>query len=163
MATFTDAKRLAAHQRQRAQRIYKSIEAASQSAAIIARDEAIKLTSGNVKQATLTAAGHPFARRRGLGGRVGMRGGRSVMASYPLTPINAQTGSLRRSWRIFRRPHGKGSVGFVMQNVSPHAIAIRPGGSRRVVDRRFFAELNKRTLPKIRKRNLDLWRAALKG
>lgn len=165
MATFTDASKLAAHQRQRAQRVYRSIEAASEAAAMIARDEAIKLTSGTTSQETLTRAGHPYARRRGLGGRTGRvnGGGKSTMAAYPLLPINRQSGSLQRGWRIFRRYRGKGGVGFVMQNVSPHAVAIRPGGSRHVVDRRFFAELNRRVIPKIRKKQLDLWRAALKG
>jgi hypothetical protein len=166
MATFTRAGDLARHQRERTERLYRSILAASEESARIAREEAEKLTSGTTSTRELTQAGHPFARARGanrFGGRG--RGTVSLMRSYPLVPINEQSGRLRRSWRIFRRRDPeKGSVAFQLQNIAPESkYVLAPGGTARMIDRGFWNELNRRVLPKIRRKHLDIWRAALRG
>ena len=164
MTTFTSAAALARHQRERSERIYRSMLAASQESARIAREAAEKLTSGTVNSADLRRAGHPFAKRRAAA-RFGARGvgGASAMRSFPLTPINAQTGRLRRSWRIFRRPGAeKGSIAFLLQNMSPQSkYVLAPGGTSRMIDRQFWQELDRVVLPKVRRKHLDLWRGAI--
>ena len=164
MATFTDARKLAAHQRARARRLqygYTSIDAASREAAEIAREEAERLTSGPRRTARdLRRAGHPFRRNRlrAIGRRGG--GGLSLMAAWPLLPIGRQSGRLRRSFRIFRRGDGV----WRMQNIAPHSPAVlAPGGTKNMVRRGFWEELNRRTIRKVRQKRLELWRAGLKG
>lgn len=156
MATFRDPAALARAQRERARRLkhgYTSIDAASQAAAAIAQGKAIELTSGTVSARELARAGHPFARK---GSRKRAKAGRLL----PALPINAQRGRVRRGWRVFQGRAGH----FVLQNIEPAArYVLAPGGTKTMVDRRFWRELNRQTLPEIRAKRLSLWRAALKG
>ena len=118
--------------------------------------EAQALTKGGVKQSVLTAAGHPFRknRLRGIASKIGGKG-RSLMASFPLVPINIQTGKLHRSWRIFTR-RGGDTVVYRLQNLAKHGkFVLRPGGTKHMTDRGFWAELQRRVIPKARKLSRD--------
>lgn len=159
MARFTSASDLAKHQRRRADTARRSMDATTREQAQIALKEAQVLTKGGTKQSVLTAAGHPFrkSRLRGIASKIGGKG-RSLMASFPLLPINFQTGRLYRSWRVFARRTGD-TVAYRLQNMAKHGkFVLRPGGTKYMVDRGFWAELQRRVIPKARKLSRDALR-----
>lgn len=152
MGTYRDARDLAKRQRERAKGIRRSMDQASREQAELALKEAQKLTSGTTKQATLTAAGHPFRknRLRSIGKKIA-RSTKSTFASFPLLPINRQTGDLYRAWRIFARKTGESMV-YRLQNMSRHGkFVLNPGGTKNMTDRGFWVELQRRVIPKARK------------
>lgn len=165
MVTTRSAADLAGINRQRLARLTqgsRSMTAGSHQAAKIAQAEAVKLSQGTTSSAALRAAGHPFAKKRSLGrlGRLGdrSRAGAAVFASYPLLPINRQSGRLARSWRVIRAGDG-----YRLQNFAPESkFVLRRGGTRYMVDRRFWDELHRRALPKVRREILTGWREALR-
>lgn len=162
MATFTDARLLSAHQKARARRLkegYTSIDAATRAGAEIVQADAVKLTSGATRtQKQLRQAGHPFARSGGRLGRIGQ-----VFQAFPLLPIGQMSGDLKNKWRVFARAVGSETV-YRLQNMSPQArFVLSPGGTSRMVDRGFWRELNRVTQEKVKRKRLELWRAALKG
>ena len=133
MATFTDAGKLANHQRNRQAQRKRSLVTSTKSAAELARTVAIDLTSGTVSAATLRQL-RPFARdakrRRG---------------TLPTTPINAHTGGVRSGWRIFATGDG-----WRLQNMNAHAkYVLRPGGTRYMIDRKFWQRLREETYSRI--------------
>ena len=136
MATFTDAGKLANHQRNRQAQRKQSLLTSTKSAAELARTVAIDLTSGTVSAATLRQL-RPFARdakrRRG---------------TLPTTPINAHTGGVRSGWRIFAT--GGVRSGWRLQNMNAHAkYVLRPGGTRYMIDRKFWQRLREETYTRI--------------
>lgn len=152
MATFRDPRQLASHQRTRASRVRRSMDMCSREQAELALKEAKILTSGTTAQSTLTAAGHPFRkdRLRGIGQRIAATG-RSLLSSFPLLPINQQSGALLRGWRIFTRFSSSGPI-YRLQNIARNRqFVLMPGGTKHMVDRGFWAELNRRVLPKARR------------
>lgn len=113
-----------------------------------------ELTAGSITTAELRAAGHPFARRklsrRGfLRERVG-RGQRLVSRhsfgqSFPLLPINRQSGKLQRSLsvRVNRATATEQDIAF--HATAPYAkYILAPGGTRLMVARGFRQEMNRR-------------------
>lgn len=120
--------------------------------------EAVKLTSGSHRtKKDLRKAGHPFKRD----GRLGRLG--AVFQTWPLLPIGQMSSDLVNKWRIFRRSTSDGTA-FRLQNLSSHArYVLAPGGTKRMVDRQFWQQLNTRTKAKVKQAQLTLFRAALKG
>lgn len=127
------------------------MDQASREQSELALKEAQKLTSGTTSKAALRAAGHPFRknRLRSIGKK--LSGTKSTFASFPLLPINRQTGALYRAWRIFQR-HTSGGLIFRLQNMSRHGkFVLNPGGTKNMTDRGFWVELQRRVIPKARK------------
>jgi hypothetical protein len=135
MATFTDAKSLAAHQRRRAAKVRRSLFVEHKAVVEAMQEEARRLTSGTVSSETLRAMGHPFARKATKGRRKGAQRG-----SLPRLPINRQTGDLQKSLRVFRRWQGN-TVAYQLQFTSPHSVVLTPGGTDRMVARGFWSAM----------------------
>ena len=146
MPTFTDPRALARHMKQRGQIIRRAVFAETEDTANEALRIAHRLTSGVYRQEQFNRMGHPFARRfrpesRGIGRRYGHAG------TFPLLPINVQSGRLRRSFRKLRRPgRDKGEVVWIITNTAPHArFILSPTGTRHMIPRPFWAELSRQT------------------
>lgn len=136
MATFHDSKALSASQARRFAHVDRVIRAEHRRLVEQMLGHAVAQTSGPISSATLRALGHPFGRGRGrINAKGRMRIGPKGVA--PKLPINAQTGELRRSWRITRKPVATGQV-FELAPTSPHAIVLAPGGTKRMVARGFW-------------------------
>lgn len=136
MGTHRDDVSLIAAQRNRFARMERALRIEHAKLAGEMRDVAIDQTSGAISSAELARRGHPFGRGRG---RINAKGRMRVglKGIVPKLPINAQTGELRRSWRLMRRPSASGQV-LQLQPTSPHAIVLRPGGTRNMVARGFW-------------------------
>jgi hypothetical protein len=156
MATFHDPKSLAIHQRRRAEKVRRSLAIAAQGMVNDMKQEALRLTSGTVSSDTLRAMGHPYARRRTQGRR---RGGQR--GSLPRLPINVQTGTLRKSLRVFKRTSHRG-ISWQLQFTSPHAIVLSPGGTSTMVARGFWAAMKQHYNQKAKRRMLQAYRMAHK-
>jgi len=131
--------------RQRYPNIARNVQTRTLRVAKIARDEAIKLTSGGVSSQQLAQMGHPFGRNapsaRAKGRRIGkMRG------SLPRLPINRQTGELQQSLQIMLRSTTDGTRFFV-QFTSPHAIVLIPGGTQKMAARGFWTAFHRKMKP----------------
>lgn len=158
MAKFTSSRKLAESQARRFARVQRSLLIEHAQLAAEMKDIAYDLTSGGISSATLRRLGHPFGRGRG---RVSKGTARvTVRGSAPRLPINVQSGQLRRSWRLIRRRTGSVQV-FQLQPTSPHAIVLRPGGTRKMVARGFwtrmraeFKRANRTTIQRMRYRAL---------
>lgn len=147
MGTYRKSASLASAQARRFSRIERSIQIEHRRLAEEMLGVAIQQTSGQISSAELRRRGHPFG--RGMGRRNlkrGLRGG--VRGVAPKLPINAQTGALRRSWRLFRRTAAHGLV-YQLQPTHPHAIVLLPGGTKRMVARGFWTTMRQ----EFRKRN----------
>lgn len=141
MATFHSPQALVNHQRQRMRKVKRSVLVAHEKAVQEIKAEAVRLTSGTAKPSG------QFARNR--------RNRRGVL---PLLPINLQTGRLQRSLRVFKRGEA-----WQLQFTARHsAFVLRPGGTRLMVDRKFWQALRKFSLPLQRRRLLEAKRAAEK-
>lgn len=173
MATFHDARKLAAHIRRRAAHLRRSADFVTRESAEVAAAEARKLSEGRkVSARDLRRAGHPYAknRLRRLGDRrrgtsTGPSAAPSLFSSWPLTPLNQRSGRLARSWRVFRRAGGgaDGETVYRLQNVSPESrFLLRRGGTKRMVDRQFWEALSRRTVPALRRKAREAQRAALR-
>lgn len=162
MPTFTDPRALVRHQKQRVEKVRRSIESSSGDVADFSKKEAIKLTSGTKTTQELRRAGHPYAKRRKLEARTGKGkgGAAATFATFPLLPVNAQTKRIQKGFRIFRRRQGKDFI-WITQNIEPHSkFALRPGGTKFVRDRMFWAELRRRTERYARRHVVKAWRDA---
>jgi len=164
MANFTSAQALINHRQAQLRRLKHgrtSIDAASKAAAEIAKMEAVTLTSGPTRaEGELARAGHPFRKQRLLSIGRKIKGGASAMSSYPLLPIGRKQNKVVRGWRIFRIREGV----YRLQNIDPVSkFVLAPGGTKRMVSRQFWQEMNRRVVPKIRKARQELLRLALKG
>jgi hypothetical protein len=107
-----------------------------------------ELTSGGISSRELARRGHPYARlgsgRRGTSKSYAKRFGRG---EAPLLPINNQTARLNRSVTLYRRSSAytlEESVGFDSAKAGPSIYAVSPQGTRYVVPRGIWVELNKR-------------------
>lgn len=136
MATFRDPKALAASQARRFADIERFIHTEHRRLVDEMMQVAIQQTSGPISSAELRRRGHPFGRGRG---RIDAKGRMRIgsKGAAPKLPINVQSGELRRSWQITRRPSATGQV-FQLQPTSPHAIVLSPGGTRNMVARGFW-------------------------
>lgn len=136
MATYRNSHALAASQARRFARLERSIKIAHKDLADKMMAHAQDQTSGPISSKQLAAMGHPFGRGAG---RITAKGKLRVTArgSAPLLPINKQSGELKRSWRLFRRNTASGQM-FQLQPTSPHAIVLRPGGTKKMVARGFW-------------------------
>ena len=156
MATFQSASALAAHQRQRARNVKRSLQIAAASMVEEQKQEAIRLTSGDVSSAQLRREGHPFGRSfTGNRRRGRQRGTRARL------PINKQSGELQKSLRVFRRISGEG-VTFQLQFTSPHAVVLSPGGTSKMVARGFWTALRKHYHQRAKRKLIQAWRLAHK-
>ncbi len=146
MPKFTDPRALSGHIRRRGEVIRRAVFAETEDTANEALRTAQRLTSGPYRQEQFNRMGHPFARRfnpasKGIGRRFFHAG------VFPLLPINAQSGQLRRSFRKLRRPgRDKSEVVFIITNTAPHArFILSPTGTRYQVPRPFWKELTRLT------------------
>ena len=161
MATYTSPAVYAGALRRREATVRRSVLVTHEENVERTKQEARRLASGHVSSRTLTLLGHPFG--RGYAGY--SRASSGFLRRYPPKvaiaplPINTQTGELLRSLRVFRRSIG-GATAFQIQFTSPHAIAVRPGGTRRVIDRGFWQALRAFYEPMAHKRNIEALRAA---
>jgi len=139
MATFTNPRQLASHQRRRAQNVRRSLTIEAASLVRGQKEEALKLTSGTVSTKRLSQMGHPFGRMTTGNKRKGrMRG------TLARLPINRQTGRLQQSLRVFHRYEG-GNVVWRLQFMAPHGkFVLARGGTRKMVARGFWTALRKR-------------------
>lgn len=162
MAVFHSAKALANHQQARFERVHRKVRVLHAEMAEFSRVDALKLTSGDISSKELARRGHPFGRKKfGAGGKVQrssykrfrltMHAG-GLVISTPKLPINAQTGRLQRSLRVFRRSLSTGQV-LDIQFTARHAtFVLSPTGTKRMVPRGFWPEMKR--LSRIHHRNL---------
>jgi hypothetical protein len=112
------------------------------------QEDHFEFTKGQVKEKTLRAMGHPFAREGNASrGNQNRKLGRRSIAALP---INEQTGALRQS---FRR-HDVGGKDLVtrMSFDTPYAkFVLSPTGTRKMIARGFYTSGGK--LGIIRKRH----------
>jgi len=167
MGTYHSPQALAAAQRRKIAATIRSLKIEHWELGKTMAYEAAMLTSGGIRSDALARMGHPFGRGKGRksirvgatpfvtqgkkGAKMTMKGGQrhrvnlsgNVAMSAPLLPINVQTGRLLRGWRLMPRPSGATQT-LILQNVSPESkFVLRPGGTRRMVDRGFWKELKK--------------------
>jgi hypothetical protein len=110
-----------------------------------------ELLSGTTSTRELTNAGHPFARkklsRRGYrrtrdgfakGARMSEKMRLGAGASFPLLPINKQTGRLAKSARIRAVTPPPGGQSWQLGYTAPYApFILGPRGTRKMVGRGF--------------------------
>jgi hypothetical protein len=105
-----------------------------------------ELTSGSIPTETFIALGHPLG-RTGAGRMRGIsdlaRQALKFRGSVPLLPINRQTGDLQESLKV------EGPIGsdkrYIVGFTAPYApFVLSPTGTRLMVPRGFFQELERR-------------------
>ena len=99
------------------------------------------LTKGTLSTKQLRKDGHPFARQNGGGrGVVGKGARKGIKKSRPVLPINKQTGKLRNS---FYKVSTKTLFGGRSDKMGFRAyyarFVLRPGGTRKMIDRGFYS------------------------
>lgn len=140
MATHKSATALKIAQAKRFANFVGDIHEAHKALVEAAHDDAQELTSGTVTAKQLRREGHPFGRSFSGTQRGGNARGRR---RRPRLPINRQTGHLQRS-RYLSGPTG-GNKRYRLGHNAPHArFVLRPGGTRFMVDRGYFAEIRSR-------------------
>lgn len=104
--------------------------------AIRMKKEMIASTSGGISTLQLRRMDHPFARRH--------KWGKNNPIPVPLTPINAQTGALRQSYYDYFSRVGGMQFMWTFGFAIPYAgYVLAPGGTRYMVDRRYWDSLAK--------------------
>jgi hypothetical protein len=108
------------------------------------RNDALELTSGNVKTRELIKMGHPFARRIVIFQNGKKFAGRQ-RGTLPVLPINVQTGVLRRSLSIKTLWRNIRGESYGMFFGAPYAkYILAKSGTSKMVARLFQAEIKKR-------------------
>lgn len=159
MRHFTSATQLANAHLQDMARMRYNVKRMIESIGDAAEKDMYELTSGRISTRQLTALGHPYARTgRSVKNSAGrMRGASKVgiqtvskiigTVAVPRLPINRQSGRLRSS--IYRRQVEsddvyKVTVGFNPTIAGSSLYVVQRGGTRRMIDRRFWEEIERR-------------------
>jgi len=127
MGHYTDPRALARAQRRRFDAVKRSVESAHAQVAESCEHHARFLTSGQITPEERRYLDYPYARRHG-------------QPLLPLLAINLVTGQLQRSLRLFKRITA-GRIVWRLQFTSPHAIVLRPQGTRYMFARKFWESL----------------------
>lgn len=133
--SFTDPHAWARHKKAQLRKIPRSVRAADEKQAELARKDAHALVSGTVPHEVIQRQ-HPFSRRRPGGMR--------------RLPINVNKDRLRRSLRKVSRTVGGARVKDIFFTARHARFVLARGGTRTMVARGYMAEMNRR----IRRRRL---------
>lgn len=154
MATFSSPREYENHLRRKANRVQRSLKVNEKRDVDMMQSLAQYYVSGRMTASAQRFFGHPFARsyrsrEKNLKNTIfavhdqkfGSITEIGKTVRQLTLPINQQTGELKRSLRVFKRQVG-GTFAFYIQFTSPHAIVLRPGGTRYMIDREFWKTLN---------------------
>jgi hypothetical protein len=99
-------------------------------------EDHFEFTAGGTSTKTLRQMGHPFGRT--AGGARGNTNKKLGRRKVPVLPINKQTGRLRSSF--YRSDLGGADKVTRMGFRVPYArFVLRPGGTRKMIDRKFYS------------------------
>lgn len=143
MRTFTKADDLRKHKVKQLQGMRIDYQREVERIARESVQDGINLTGGRITTKQLRQMGHPYG--RGTSAATSTPGGlkRLPRGKAPLTPINQQSGQLRRGWRM-RAQGGPGRRTYIVYNTAKHArYILSPWGTKRMVGRKIWGHPSK--------------------